>query len=113
MCSVCRDCPFIPHDLAERLEVARQQAGLPLACAAAPAAGRILSSGSGLCISARNCARPWLPARGKIDRFTGRFGCATAEWPVEPFDPFFNVNTPEELVEAERLAALVGGPATP
>ncbi len=49
----------------------------------------------------------------KIDRFTARFGCATAEWPVEPFDPFFNVNTPEELAEAERLAALVGTPRKP
>ena len=49
----------------------------------------------------------------KIDRFTARFGCATAEWPVEPFDPFFNVNTPDELSEAERLAALVGGATRP
>jgi molybdopterin-guanine dinucleotide biosynthesis protein A len=32
---------------------------------------------------------------------------------VEPFDPFFNVNTPDELAEAERLAALVAGAARP
>jgi molybdopterin-guanine dinucleotide biosynthesis protein A len=29
-----------------------------------------------------------------------------AEWPNEPLDPFLNVNTPEDVAEAERLAAL-------
>ncbi|HRE20073.1 MAG TPA: molybdenum cofactor guanylyltransferase MobA, partial [Rhabdaerophilum sp.] len=43
----------------------------------------------------------------KIDRFTGRFGCASAEWPIAVCDPFFNVNTPDELAEAVRLAPLV------
>jgi molybdenum cofactor guanylyltransferase len=27
------------------------------------------------------------------------------EWPVQPFDPFFNINTPDDLAEAERIAA--------
>jgi molybdopterin-guanine dinucleotide biosynthesis protein A len=27
------------------------------------------------------------------------------EWPCEPIDPFFNVNRPEDLAEAERLLA--------
>ena len=30
---------------------------------------------------------------------------AIVEWPSRPYDPFFNVNTPEELAEAERIAA--------
>jgi molybdenum cofactor guanylyltransferase len=30
----------------------------------------------------------------------------TADWPASPVDPFFNVNTPEDLVEADRLVAL-------
>jgi molybdopterin-guanine dinucleotide biosynthesis protein A len=25
-------------------------------------------------------------------------------WPVEPYDPFFNINTPEDLAEARRIA---------
>jgi molybdopterin-guanine dinucleotide biosynthesis protein A len=28
------------------------------------------------------------------------------EWPAEPIDPFFNVNTPAELETANRLYAL-------
>jgi molybdopterin-guanine dinucleotide biosynthesis protein A len=41
----------------------------------------------------------------KIDQWTARHGIATAEWPCEPVDPFFNVNTPEDLAAAERLGA--------
>jgi molybdenum cofactor guanylyltransferase len=27
-----------------------------------------------------------------------------ADWPDQPVDPFFNVNTPEDAAAAERLA---------
>jgi len=40
----------------------------------------------------------------KIEAWTQTHGVALAAWPVEPVDPFFNVNTPEDAVEAERLA---------
>jgi len=110
--SVPGDCPFIPHDLGERLEEARQAAGVPLACAGS---GGWTHPVIGLWpVSLREELRTAMAAgERKIDRFTARFGCATAEWPVEPFDPFFNVNTPDELSEAERLAALVGGATRP
>ena len=42
----------------------------------------------------------------KVDAWTRRFRRAIATFPVEPVDPFFNANTPEQLAEAERLAAL-------
>jgi molybdopterin-guanine dinucleotide biosynthesis protein A len=44
----------------------------------------------------------------KIDRWTARHGVARAGWPVEPFDPFFNANRPEDLVEAEAFLAAHG-----
>jgi len=44
----------------------------------------------------------------KIDRWTARYRLALVDWPGEPFDPFFNVNTPEELAEAARLLACAG-----
>jgi molybdopterin-guanine dinucleotide biosynthesis protein A len=31
---------------------------------------------------------------------------ATITWPTEPFDPFFNANTMEDIAEADRLVAL-------
>lgn len=105
--SVPGDCPFIPHDLAERLEDARREANLPLACAGS---GGWTHPVIGLWpIAIREDLRDALGAgERKIDRFTARFGCATAEWPIDPYDPFFNVNTPDEWQEAERIAALAG-----
>ena len=41
----------------------------------------------------------------KIELWTARHGVALADWPAEPVDPFFNVNTPEDAAAAERLAA--------
>jgi hypothetical protein len=32
-----------------------------------------------------------------------KVGWGAVDWPSEPFDPFFNINTPEELAEAERI----------
>jgi len=39
----------------------------------------------------------------KVLAWTGRHACARVEFPAFPFDPFFNVNTPEQLEEAEQL----------
>ena len=100
--SVPGDCPFIPHDLAERLDAVRKSAGLPLACAGS---GGWTHPVIGLWpLTLREALREALASgERKIDRFTGRFGCATAEWLSLPHDPFFNVNTPEDLLEAEAM----------
>jgi molybdopterin-guanine dinucleotide biosynthesis protein A len=106
--SVPGDCPFIPRDLAARLQAARAAAGTPFACAGS---GGWTHPVIGLWpIALREDLRTALSSgERKIDRFTGRFGCATAEWPVIPHDPFFNINTPDELEEAERIVALASG----
>ena len=39
----------------------------------------------------------------KVVLWTDRHGAATALFPAEPFDPFFNINTPEDLTRAETL----------
>ena len=41
----------------------------------------------------------------KIETWTARHGVAIADWPAAPVDPFFNVNTPADAAEAERIAA--------
>ena len=102
------DSPFVPHDLVERLHAARTAAGTPLACARS---GGQAHPPIGLWpVALRNDLRAALLAgERKIDRWTARHGCTHAEWPVEPFDPFFNANAPEDLATAERL--LQGGAA--
>jgi len=105
--SVTGDAPFIPADLATRLHAAREAAGVPLACARS---GGQTHPPIGLWpVSLREELRSALVAgERKIDRWTARFGCAHADWPIAPFDPFFNANAPEDLAEAERLLQGIG-----
>lgn len=102
--SVPGDCPFLPRDLVTRLHAARQEAGLPLACARS---GEWRHPVVGLWpVALRDELRRALTEEGlhKIEVWTGRYGVALAEWPDRPVDPFFNVNRPEDLAEAERVA---------
>ena len=101
--SVPGDCPFLPDDLVARLHAAREQAASPLACARSgdwrhPVAALWR-------IDLRNDLRHALTQEGlrKIEVWTARHGVAIAEWPDKPVDPFFNVNTPQDLAEANRM----------
>jgi molybdopterin-guanine dinucleotide biosynthesis protein A len=103
--SVPGDCPFLPRDLVERLSEARQAAGTPLACARS---GDWRHPVVGLWrVALREDLRKALLAEGlhKIEIWTARHGVALADWPATPVDPFFNVNTPDDAAEAERIAA--------
>ena len=103
--SVPGDCPFVPRDLVARLHAARVEAGTMLACAKS---GDWRHPVAGLWpVALREDLRHALMKEGlhKIEIWTGRHGVALAEWPDKPVDPFFNVNRPEDLAEAERIAA--------
>jgi molybdopterin-guanine dinucleotide biosynthesis protein A len=98
------DCPFLPWDVVERLHQARQDAKLPLACARS---GDWRHPVVGLWpVALREDLRTALTVDGlrKIEVWTARHGIAIADWPSEPVDPFFNVNTPEDAATAERIA---------
>ena len=45
----------------------------------------------------------------EIGAWTARYRVAIVEFPSEPYDAFFNVNTPQESEEAEMLLALASG----
>jgi molybdopterin-guanine dinucleotide biosynthesis protein A len=105
MVSVPGDCPFLPGDLVARLEAARLAAGTPLACARS---GDWRHPVVGLWpVSLRGDLRHALVQEDlrKIEVWTGRHGVAIAEWPDAPYDPFFNVNTPEDAQRAAQVAA--------
>lgn len=104
--SVPGDSPFIPDDLVTRLHAARMAAGVPLACARTDGQTH---PPVGLWPVALRAAlhTALLAGERKIDRWTARHGCAHADWPMTPVDPFFNANAPEDLAEAERLLPLL------
>jgi molybdopterin-guanine dinucleotide biosynthesis protein A len=104
--SVPGDCPFLPHDLVRRLHEAREKASTPLACARS---GDWRHPVVGLWpVALRDDLRHALVVEDlrKIEVWTARHGVAIADWQVRPVDPFFNVNTPEDAAEAERLVQL-------
>ena len=100
--SVTADAPFLPRDLLARLLAARDAAGVPMACAAS---GGFTHPPIALWpLALRGALRTALLAgERKIDRWTAQYGCASAAWSDQPFDPFFNANTAEELARAEAL----------
>jgi len=103
--SVPGDCPFLPRDLVVRLFEARQREDKPLACARS---GEWRHPVVALWpVALRHDLRRALTVEDlrKIEIWTARHGVALADWPAEPVDPFFNVNTPEDAAAAEQLAA--------
>jgi molybdenum cofactor guanylyltransferase len=103
--SVPGDCPFLPSDLVQRLAATRAKAKTPLACARS---GEWRHPVVGLWpLALREDLRKALMVDGlhKIEIWTARHGVAIADWPAAPVDPFFNVNTPEDVAAAERVAA--------
>lgn len=112
--TVSADAPFLPLDLVQRLAAAAAAAagggGL------AHAAGRDEQGGlrdHPICglwpVSLRDDLRAALAAgRRRVRDFTESHGAARAIWDSAPLDPFFNVNSPEDLDRAEALAARSG-----
>ncbi|SPH24008.1 Molybdenum cofactor guanylyltransferase [Defluviimonas aquaemixtae] len=105
--TVAADTPFFPSDLAARLRAAAGPSGLALA-ASPDAEGRLRQHPTfGLWpVALRDDLRAALDGGlRKIVLWTDRHGAGTAEFASDPFDPFFNVNTPEDIETAERLIA--------
>jgi molybdopterin-guanine dinucleotide biosynthesis protein A len=102
--SVPGDCPFLPPDLVGRLHAVRAEAGTPLACARS---GDWRHPVVGLWrVDLRDDLRHALTVEDlrKIEIWTARQGVAIASWSDQPIDPFFNVNTPDDVATADRVA---------
>jgi len=99
------DCPFLPRELVSRLEEARQRENKPLACAKS---GDWRHPVVGLWpVALRADLRRALMDENlhKIEIWTARHGVAIAQWDDKPIDPFFNVNTPEDVALANEVVA--------
>ena len=99
--TVPSDAPFLPRDLARRLAEVHSTAAL-----AASAGQQHFLTGlwSHALLEELETA---IRDRGmvRVKDWAKSCGTVMVEWPDEPYDPFFNVNTQEELAEARRIVA--------
>jgi molybdenum cofactor guanylyltransferase len=104
--SVAADTPFFPRDLVARLQAAAGPSGLALA--ATREGGKLWRHPTfGLWpVALRDDLRAALEGGlRKVVIWTDQHGAGTAEFDTLPFDPFFNINTPQDI---ETAAQLVG-----
>jgi len=101
--SVPADTPFVPQDLAARLAAARASAAATIAVAAS--AGKTHHAVALWPLWLGGDLRQALEqGERRVSGFIARYDNVAADWPVETGDPFFNVNRPEDLAEAQALA---------
>ena len=99
------DTPFFPSTLVAKLRAAAGPSGLALA-ATQSGEGKLWRQPTfGLWpVALRDDLRAALESGlRKIVLWTDQHEAGTAAFPDTPFDPFFNVNTPEDIAEAETL----------
>lgn len=101
--TVACDSPFIPRDLVDRMGEAIEAEGADMA--------RSASGGR------RHPVCALWPVRlvdelhdailkediRKVDMWTERYKVAEVDYPKEPYDPFFNANTPDDIVKAQKI----------
>lgn len=106
------DTPFFPADLVARLQAEAHGMANPLVLAATPDPNRGLSRHPtfGLWpVALRDDLRAALEdGLRKVVLWTDRHGGRTAMFPVDGGDPFFNINTPDDLRRAEDMAGMPG-----
>ena len=102
MASIAGDGPFPPDDFVARLHAARGDAAM--ACAAS--GGRLHPVAALWPVWMAGALRDCLGGgERRVLDFVARQGAAPAEWAAGARDPFFNINTPEDLAAANASAA--------
>lgn len=102
--SVPTDTPFLPLDFVDRLMAARRETGARVALAASRGRTHFAAALWSLGL-ADDLERSLAEGLRKVERFAERYDPAVVDFPAAPIDPFLNINSPEDLEEAERLAA--------
>ncbi|UWQ18607.1 molybdenum cofactor guanylyltransferase MobA [Jannaschia sp. M317] len=98
------DTPFLPPDLVPRLLLAAGPSGLALAATQEGTRTWPQPTFGLWPVALRDDLRAAIAAgTRKVLHWTDRHDAGLAVFATEPLDPFFNVNTPEDLAAAERL----------
>ncbi|MDA0962983.1 MAG: molybdenum cofactor guanylyltransferase MobA [Proteobacteria bacterium] len=108
--TVAADTPFLPRDLVARLRAGRGDPQVPVIAATPdPAKETLRHPTFGLWpVALRDDLRAALSAgTRKVTQWADAQGARAALFPIAGLDPFFNINTPQDLARAEIL--LSGG----
>lgn len=105
--TVAADTPLFPEDLVARLVAAAREKRAPIALAATPDPKRGMNRHPtfGLWpVDLREDLRAALAGgMRKIVLWTDAHGAAAAMFEVDPYDPFYNLNAPEDMIQAAEL----------
>ena len=97
------DAPFVPRDLVEQLAAAVENDGADLACARSNGRAHPVFGLWPVHLAGDLRLAMIDEDMRTIDRWTARYHLVEVDFSTDPFDPFFNINAPEHLVEAEIL----------
>ena len=99
------DCPFLPKDLVMRMLRAVEAKNGELACVTSSGRAHPVCGLWRVELAGRLRKGIVEDEIRKIDLWTAQRHVVEVAFASEPLDPFFNVNSPEDLVAAERRAA--------
>ena len=99
--TVPSDAPFLPADLVRRLSDSKAHAAI----ARSGGQDHFLTGlwSVGLCETLDKAIVQ--DGLVRVQDWARHCRAVSVEWPAKPHDPFFNVNTPEDLAEARRIAS--------
>ena len=110
--TVSVDCPFFPADLVARLAAVVER---PLQIAIAASEGRSHPVFGLWPVALADDLEAWIATdeKRRVRDFLLRHDVTEVSFPLHPtraslLDPFFNINTPDDLVEAERWLEALG-----
>ena len=101
--TVPTDAPFLPNDLVCRMLQTASEEGRDMACA--KSGGRHHPVCGVWPVRLREALRAAITVEDirKVDDWTDRYDLSVVEFSASSYDPFFNTNRPEDLLQAETL----------
>jgi molybdopterin-guanine dinucleotide biosynthesis protein A len=111
--TVAADTPFFPTDLVTRLQKAAAEQGVGLALAGTPDPKRGIARqptfGLWPVALRHDLHDALLDGLRKIVLWTDQHNAATAVFEIDQIDPFFNLNTPEDMLAAQDMIGARAG----
>jgi molybdopterin-guanine dinucleotide biosynthesis protein A len=106
LASFACDCPFFPADMVNRLIAEAQSRDVQIAIAASGERHHPVFAvwSASLPVTSQSVLRG--QGLRKMDDFVARFPNARVVFPSDPLDPFFNINTLDDLARAEESLSL-------